>query len=209
MRFPVCFVLAALAALLTPVLGMGQSVCIEDQTPEFVVWEEGPNVCEGTRFVLANSVEVNGVVTEVTLTFAGPLNLQGSQLLIANPDGSERHLLSDVDLDPCGVNATSFTPVDWGDVTASGSFVVASTYSATYQLSIPLVGDGVWNCGFRLAADDWGQAVALSVDLSGTCSEGDGCTNPNACNYDASADWTTVRAFCPSAAKDVARPAFR
>ena len=187
MRFPACLVLAALAALLTPVLGMGQSVCVNDQNPEFLVWEEGPNVCEGTRFVLANSDQVNGAVTEVTLTFADPLNLQGSQLLISNPDGSERHLLSDVDVDPCGVNATSFTPVNWGDVTASGSFVVASTYSATYQLSIPLVGDGVWNCGFRLAADDWGQAVALSVDLSGTCNEGDGCTNPNACNYDASA----------------------
>ena len=148
MRFPVCLVLAGLAALLTPVLGMGQSVCIEDQTPEFVVWEEGPNVCEGTRFVLANSIEVNGAVTEVTLTFAAPLNLQGSQLLIANPDGSERHLLSDVDEDPCGLNATSFTPVNWGDILQS------STFTATYQLSIPLVGDGIWDCGFRLAADD-------------------------------------------------------
>ena len=53
MRFPACLVLAALAALLTPVLGMGQSVCVNDQNPEFLVWEEGPNVCEGTRFVLA------------------------------------------------------------------------------------------------------------------------------------------------------------
>ena len=203
MRFPVCFVLAALAALLTPVLGMGQSVCIEDQTPEFVVWEEGPNVCEGTRFVLANSVEVNGVVTEVTLTFAGPLNLQGSQLLIANPDGSERHLLSDVDEDPCGLNATSFTPVNWGDILQS------NTFTATYPLSISLVGDGVWDCGFRLAADDWGQAVALSVDLSGGCNEGDGCTNPTPAISTQPRNRTMAHAFCPSAAKDVAQPAFR
>ena len=181
MRFSSCTILAAFAALLTPVLGMGQSVCVNDQSPEFSVWEEGPDVCEGTRFVLANSGEVNGSVGEVTLTFASPLNLQGSQLLIVNPDGSERHLLSDVDVDPCGVNATSFTPVNWADILQS------NTFTATYQLSIPLVGDGIWDCGFRLAADDWGQAVALSVDLSGTCNEGDGCTNLNACNYDATA----------------------
>ena len=181
MRFPACLVLAALAALLAPVLGTGQSVCVNDQSPEFSVWEEGPDVCEGTRFVLANSVEVNGSVGEITLTFAAPLNLQGSQLLLVNPDGSERHLLSDIDEDPCGINATSFTPVDWGEIMAS------NTFSVTYQLSLPLVGDGVWQCGFRLASDDWGQAVVLAVDLSGVCNLGGGCTNPIACNYDASA----------------------
>ena len=155
---------------------------------EFWFGKKDQTFAKALGLCLPIQIRSMGRSQKVTLTFAGPLNLQGSQLLISNPDGSERHLPSDVDVDPCGSNATSFTPVNWGDVTASGSFVVASTYSATYQLSIPLVGDGVWNCGFRLAADDWGQAVALSVDLSGGCNEGDGCTNPNACNYDASAN---------------------
>ena len=42
--------------LVDPCSCMGQSVCIEDQNPEFVVWEEGPTSVKAPRFVLANSV---------------------------------------------------------------------------------------------------------------------------------------------------------
>jgi hypothetical protein len=166
-------------------------VCVSDQADEFIGFSPGgPANCVGQPSVLATSVEVTGEVTGVSILLGSwPLDLTGTRILLVNPDQTQTHAIWEGG-GGCGSGSPNETVVGWNNLLGP------TGGSADIELSSSLSGEGIWTCYIH-----WGSMVdfsfgSLKIDLMGPgCT---GCTNPSACNYDATAttdDGTCVLPF--------------
>ena len=154
--------------------------CISEYSDEFFVFNPGgPADCTGQNAMVAVSDVVSGEVTGLSLLVGSwPLELDGTRILLINPDQSQTHAIWDGN-GACGAGSPNETLVGWTNLLGpSGGF-------ATIDLSTPLSGEGNWMCVVHLGTGDI-PFLDLKIDLLGPGCEG--CTNPTACNFDPAAN---------------------
>ena len=173
-----------------PLVVQGQS-CVGTYTNEFAEgFDPGVEDCQGVPSVYARSPEVYGTVTLVDFTIVDiPDNVFGTTMMIVNPDSTEFHVLRDASVQ-CDYSMIPQTLVDWS--------VLFSAAEVTIELTTPVsgaTGDGVWS--FYIWSGDGSGVFDMKVNLGGpVCVQG--CTSPNACNFNplANVDDGTCNSNC-------------